>query len=134
MTRRRAQPSLQLDGPPSRPPSAALAAVMAVYAEHEPLRRHWEAHYWLNHTGGSSSHVHALLARVADSRGQAAAEQLADEMKVVQRARRALRDGVTTKDRVADLRAQVVREAGEDAAEALIRAMRLEWSVRHRWW
>lgn len=134
MSRRPVQQGLDLEKPAPRAPAPGMAAVMEVYAEHEPLRRHWEAHHWLNQTGGDSSRVHALLARISDRRGQAAADQLAADMKVVQRARRLLRDGVTTHDRVDDLRAKVTREAGADAAEALIQAMRLEWSVRHRWW
>ena len=111
-----------------------MEAVLAVYRPHEPARRHYEASHWLTVTGGNSTRVHALLARIAAKRDQAAADQLADDIRRVQRARRHLREGVNTPERVAELRAQVTREAGAADADALIEAMRLEWRIRQRWW
>lgn len=111
-----------------------MEAALAVYRPHEPLRRHYEASHWLTVTGGKSASVHALLARIAVKRDQAAADQLADDIRRVQRARRHLREGVNTPERVTDLRAEVTREAGAAAADALIEAMRLEWRIRQRWW
>ncbi len=49
--------------------------------EVEEWRRQTEARWWLKRTGGDRSAVESLLKRIADKRGQTAADQLRQDMR-----------------------------------------------------
>lgn len=56
-------------------------AVAAVYAHHEPARRQTEARSWLRQGYTTRAMVDQLRARVAEKRGEAAADQLVADMR-----------------------------------------------------
>ena len=111
----------------------AREAVASLYAAFEPRRRRCEARYWLAQ-GTDTTMKGALHHRITKHRGQAAADQLYDDMRLIQRARRYLYEGNTTADRVRELRARLEPIEGVAAVDGLIEAMREEWACRRDWW